>query len=75
MNLERLSPKPHPTKEIFKHYKFPLFSIAKYIDRTYNHTCAILRGFNTATREIDAKLHTLANEIKSEYQKRSGGQL
>ncbi len=75
LNTPLLKPNPHPTKEVFSHYKVPLFSVAKYIDRTYNHTCAVLRGFNTATPEIDAKLYRLANEIKNKYQKNNGGQL
>jgi hypothetical protein len=73
MNIEKLLPEAHPTKEVFSHYKIPLFSIAKYIDRTYNHTCKVLGGFVKATPEIDAKLHAFARKIKSEYEIRDGG--
>lgn len=62
---QELIPKEHPTKAVFRRYKFPISAVAKYLELSYPYVSSMLSGIIRVTPSNDAKIKKLAAHLES----------
>lgn len=69
MDLSKFTPRPHPTREVFKKHRIPIATVSRFLDLSYHHCANLLSGIVRCTPENDEKLRELAKIVQDEAAK------
>jgi transcriptional regulator with XRE-family HTH domain len=68
--MEKISPQPHPVKQMIKDYGLNIYTVAKFLGLSYSYTSAILNGFFPPTPEVQKKLDELTEITTTQLEKK-----